>query len=170
MDCSPRGSSVLGIFPGMKTGVGCHFILQGVLLTLVSNTVLLSLQTWQADIFLPRVPLGVLQIWPNNSGGPCTPGSWFSPSAGTIPLHMHISRVGNKSPVGWEFRVEEWTGVSAWREQALYVSELLLDPLFLSVSGLREEPLNWAGSSRQGLWALVSKTVVFLFALAKMSH
>ena len=30
MDCSPPGSSVHGIFPGKNTGVGCHFLLQGV--------------------------------------------------------------------------------------------------------------------------------------------
>ena len=28
MDCNPPGSSVHGIFPGKKTGVGCHFLLQ----------------------------------------------------------------------------------------------------------------------------------------------
>ena len=30
MDCSPPGSSVHGIFPGRNTGVGCHFLLQGI--------------------------------------------------------------------------------------------------------------------------------------------
>ena len=29
MDCSPRGSSVHGNFPGKNTGVGCYFLLQG---------------------------------------------------------------------------------------------------------------------------------------------
>ena len=29
MDCSPPGSSVLGMFPGKNTGVGCHFLLSG---------------------------------------------------------------------------------------------------------------------------------------------
>ena len=28
VDCSPPGSSVHGDFPGMNTGVGCHFLLQ----------------------------------------------------------------------------------------------------------------------------------------------
>ena len=34
-DCSPPGSSVLGIFPGKNTGVflGCHFLLLGIFLT-----------------------------------------------------------------------------------------------------------------------------------------
>ena len=30
MDCNQPGSSVHGIFPGVNTGVGCHFLLQGV--------------------------------------------------------------------------------------------------------------------------------------------
>ena len=30
MDCSPPGSSVQGIFPGKNSGVGCHFLLQGI--------------------------------------------------------------------------------------------------------------------------------------------
>ena len=33
MDCSLPGSSVHGIFPGKNTGVGCHFLLQGIFLT-----------------------------------------------------------------------------------------------------------------------------------------
>ena len=28
--CSPPGSSVNGDFPGKNTGVGCHFLLQGI--------------------------------------------------------------------------------------------------------------------------------------------
>ena len=30
MGCSPPGSLVHGIFPGMNTGMGCHFLLQGI--------------------------------------------------------------------------------------------------------------------------------------------
>ena len=32
-DCSSPGFSIHGIFPGNNTGVGCHFLLQGILLT-----------------------------------------------------------------------------------------------------------------------------------------
>ena len=39
-DCSPPGSSVYGI---CQTGVGCHFLLQGILLTQGSNPRLLCL-------------------------------------------------------------------------------------------------------------------------------
>ena len=37
MDCSPPGSSVHGILPGKNTGVGCHFLLQGIFPTQGSN-------------------------------------------------------------------------------------------------------------------------------------
>ena len=33
LDCSPPGSSVHGIFAGKRTGVGFHFLLQGILQT-----------------------------------------------------------------------------------------------------------------------------------------
>ena len=36
MDCSPPGSSVHGDSPGQNTGVGCHFLLQGIFLIHVS--------------------------------------------------------------------------------------------------------------------------------------
>ena len=35
--CSPPGSSVRGVFPGTNTGVGCHFLLQGIFPTQESN-------------------------------------------------------------------------------------------------------------------------------------
>ena len=46
MDCSPPGSSVREIFPGKNTGVGYHFLLQGIFPTQGSN---LRLLYWQAD-------------------------------------------------------------------------------------------------------------------------
>ena len=45
MDCRPPGSSSMG-FPRHNTGVGCHFLLQGVLPTHSSN---LHLLHWQVD-------------------------------------------------------------------------------------------------------------------------
>ena len=42
MDCSPSGSSVHGDFPGKITGVGCHFLLQGIFSTQGSNACLLN--------------------------------------------------------------------------------------------------------------------------------
>ena len=43
MDSSPPSSSVHGIFPGEYTGVGCHFLLQGIFSTQWSNLCLLRL-------------------------------------------------------------------------------------------------------------------------------
>ena len=40
VDCSLPGSSVHGIFSDKNTGVGCHFLLQGIFLTQGSNLVL----------------------------------------------------------------------------------------------------------------------------------
>ena len=48
VDCSPPRSSVHGDSPGNNTGVGCHFLLQGILLTQGLNPCLLCFLQWQA--------------------------------------------------------------------------------------------------------------------------
>ena len=60
--CNPMafslpGSSVLADFPGKKTGVGCHFLLEGVFQT---QGLHLHLLHWQADS-LPLLHLGSLK-------------------------------------------------------------------------------------------------------------
>ena len=45
-DCSPPCSSFHGDSPGKNTGMGCHFLLQGIFLIQESNPHLLH---WQAD-------------------------------------------------------------------------------------------------------------------------
>ena len=57
MDCSLPGSSVHGIFQVKNTGVGCHFLLQGIFLTQGSNPCLWHLLHWQANS-LPLSHLG----------------------------------------------------------------------------------------------------------------
>ena len=47
MECSPPGSSIREFIPGKNTGVGCHFLLQGIFLTQVLNPFLLYLLHWQ---------------------------------------------------------------------------------------------------------------------------
>ena len=42
MDCSPPGSSVHGDSPGRNTGMGCHFLLQGIFPTQGLNLYLLN--------------------------------------------------------------------------------------------------------------------------------
>ena len=57
MDCRPPVFSVLGIFQArLITGVGWHFLLQGIFLTQGLNLHLLSLLHWQANSF-PLSPL-----------------------------------------------------------------------------------------------------------------
>ena len=52
VDCSPPGSSVHEDSPDKNTGVGYHFLLQGIFLTQGSNQSLWSLLHWQADSLL----------------------------------------------------------------------------------------------------------------------
>ena len=56
MDCSPPGSSVHGILH-KNTGVGCHFLLQGIFPTQGSNASLQHLLHWLMDS-LPLSHLG----------------------------------------------------------------------------------------------------------------
>ena len=53
MDCSLPGSSVHGYSPGKNTGVGCHFLLQGIFPTLMSYVSCIG--RW---LSLPLVPPG----------------------------------------------------------------------------------------------------------------
>ena len=57
MNYSPPGSPCPWNFQSKNTGVGCHFLLQGIFLTQKSNPSLLSLLHWQEDS-LPRAPPG----------------------------------------------------------------------------------------------------------------
>ena len=59
MGHSPPGSSGPWSSPGKNTGVGCHFLLQGTLLTQGSSPHLLCAWHWQADP-LPLLPPGKL--------------------------------------------------------------------------------------------------------------
>ena len=57
VDYSLRGFSVHAVFPGKNTGMGCHFLLQGIFRSQGSNSHLLCLLHWQADS-LPLYCLG----------------------------------------------------------------------------------------------------------------
>ena len=47
-DCCPPGSCVCGI-PSKQSGVGCHFLLQGIFLTRGLNPHILCLPQWQPE-------------------------------------------------------------------------------------------------------------------------
>ena len=55
--CDPMDSLCPWYSPGKNTGVGCHFLLQGIFLTQGLNPRLLHLLHWQAGS-LPLVPPG----------------------------------------------------------------------------------------------------------------
>ena len=57
MDCILPDSSIHGDFLGKNTGVGCHFLLQGIFKTQGLNPHLLCLLPWQMDS-LPLYQLG----------------------------------------------------------------------------------------------------------------
>ena len=60
--------------PGKNTGVGCHFLLQGIFLTQGSNLSLWCLLGWQVDS-LPLAQLGDHQLhFPSSLSGECEVG------------------------------------------------------------------------------------------------
>ena len=65
MDCRPLGYSLCDLCPwdspGKNTGVGCHFLLQGIFPTQGSNLCLVHLLHWQEDS-LPLLPPGKLYL------------------------------------------------------------------------------------------------------------
>ena len=68
-DCSPPGYSVLGIyFSGNNTGVGSHFLLQGIFPTQRSNQHLFCFLNWQVGS-LPLYHLGRIQLILKERGG-----------------------------------------------------------------------------------------------------
>ena len=65
MDCSLPGSSIYGILQARNSGVGCHFLLQGIIPTQGTNPHLLRLLHWQVGSLLltpPGKPHGKVYI------------------------------------------------------------------------------------------------------------
>ena len=60
MDCSLARLLCPWNFPAKNTGVGCHFLLQGIFPTRGSNLLLLDLLHWQVDS-LPLAPPGGIE-------------------------------------------------------------------------------------------------------------
>ena len=115
MGCSPPGSSVRGIFPGKNTGVGCHFLLQGIFLTQGSKPLSFTWQVspaWQVDFFTTELFLVIYicissvqfsrsvmsnSLWPHESQHarpPCpspTPGVHSDSHPSSLWCHPAIS-------------------------------------------------------------------------------
>ena len=78
MDCSPPGSSPWD-FPGKNTGVGCHFLLQGIFPTQGSNPHLFHLLHWQTGSLLLATP-----------GKPLKDISMLITSKFIFPVQIHL--------------------------------------------------------------------------------
>ena len=72
-------------FPGKNTGVGCHFLLQGIFLTQRSNSHLLCLRHWQMN----SLPLSH-QGFPYISSLEYNPNPVSMMAAGTIPNSLEL--------------------------------------------------------------------------------
>ena len=123
MDNSLPGSSVHGILPGKKTGVGCHALLPGIFLTQGSNLSLLCLLHWQAN----SLPLS----------------HWRSPKYPTIIALLSVSPfisvticfIYLNAPVLGEYRSRNYRN-QEWKDWCLQLLKMLLTLLALISSFL----------------------------------
>ena len=81
MDWSPPGSSVQGFSPGKNTGVGCHALLQGILLTQGSNPSLITFPALTGGFFITTT------IWEAHHLHRYH--AFFSPSSADVGLAGH---------------------------------------------------------------------------------
>ena len=116
-DCSLPSSSVWGIFTSKNTGVGCHFLLQGIFPTHGLNPCLLLVLHWQADslplshVGIPYLAalglscnMGVLVPWPeikpgNPASGAQSLSSWTTSEVPLPPdldhdVYSHLRHMG----------------------------------------------------------------------------
>ena len=97
-----RSTRLLCPFPGKNTGVGCHFLLQGIFSIQGSKLCLSHLLRWQEDSFplchwevqsalwIPRAPLILVGKWLHGLAGPgslvgevpSAPRSWVQSQGG----------------------------------------------------------------------------------------
>ena len=111
MDCSPPGSSVRGDSPGMNTGVGFHFLLQGIFPTQGSNLGLLQLLHWHWQAgSLPLAPPGkpvlISKLIGEGNGNPlqCSclenprdRGAWWAAVYGVARSQTRLKRLSSSS-------------------------------------------------------------------------
>ena len=167
MDCSPPGSYVHGIFPGKNTGVGCHFLLQGIFPTQGSNLHLLCLLRWQvvslplshqgSPIFIfssVRFSCSVMSnaLWPHESQlarPPCPPlttrvhpnscasSRWWHPAISSSVVPFYICP--QSLPASGSFPMSQ---LFTWGGQSNGVSALAS---FLPMNIQDWPPLGWTG-------------------------
>ena len=97
-------------FPGKNTGVGCHFLLQGIFPTQGSNPHLLRLLNWQAD----SLPLSHLEthilLWEVHNG--IVKESEVAQSCPTLCDPMDCSLPGSFVHGIFHARILEWVAIS----------------------------------------------------------
>ena len=108
--CDPHGLSPTRLlcswdYPGKNNGVGCHFLLEGIFLTLGSNPCLLCLLHWQADTepsgkLLFRCSCTYTIVWQNDAEAE-TPGLW--------PPHAKNWLIGKDFDAGRDWGQEKGT-------------------------------------------------------------
>ena len=109
MDCSPPGSSVLGILQARMLEWGCHALLQEIFPTQGSNPHLLCLLHWQAGS-LPLAPPG------KPEQPPAAAVAKSLQSCSTLSDPMDCSLPGSSVHGIFQARVLEW-GAIAFSEQ-----------------------------------------------------
>ena len=125
-DCSLLSSSVQGIFTSKNTGVGSHFLLQGIFLTHGLNPCLLLVLHWQADS-LPLSHLGILYLaalglswdmgvlvpWPEiKPGHPVSGAQSLSPrttSEAPMPPDLDHDVYSHLTHTGWLFYTQSFS-------------------------------------------------------------
>ena len=125
MDCNPPGSSVHWDFPGKNTGVGCHFLLQGIFSTEGSN---LSLGKW---VLYQLNYQGSLEIIINEfkKYEHLHAQSWSH-----VQLFMTLDTVACQAPLSMGFS-RQWVAISSSRElnpRLLYLLHWQADSLPLA--------------------------------------
>ena len=100
IDGSPPGSRPWDS-PGKNTGVGCHFLLQGIFLTQGSNPSLLPLLHWQVYSLMSEPP-----------GKPAAAATKSLQSCPTLCDPIHGSPPGSSVPGILQARTLDWVAVS----------------------------------------------------------
>ena len=145
VDGSPPGSSVRGISQARILGVGCHFLLQGVFLTLGSN---LSLLHWQADS-LPSDP-------PVSWGCLCISDSlryslpWLSPVQFLFQCLHATAGGGSYEHTGSRTDLPSPSPQEGYRETLRLARCALLLQEVTAIQGAESGPETKPGGQRQG--------------------
>ena len=117
MDCSPSGPSVHGDFPGKNTGVGCHFVLQGLLPNQGLNLGLLHGQANSLPhnhLGNPRMLLQTGKIGDLTASEVCVSISWSRLKKGTFNNQSESNSPSQGSPQPSAFSLHLSAGVSVF--------------------------------------------------------